>query len=185
MGEDVGASEWSYSVAYQPDVAAALNQLRQEVYDRGEYHRAEDLDPRYALTEAEFVATLEPDRGDGVHEFLIEDWRDAQDDGRAALARSSPTDPDSLLASQPESGTHSIIDMCGVSAKPAAMTVSPLTDEQSLTFFGTLTPTTDQVVEWRETFDPSAIRERWQGISVVSYVEGRPDQIHFTGFSGD
>jgi hypothetical protein len=93
--------------------------------------------------------------------------------------------PDSLLASQPHSGTHSIIDIRGVSAEPAAFTVSPLTDEQTLAFFRTLTPTPDQVVEWMKSFDPYPIRDRWQGIYAISYVDGRPAQIHFTGFSGD
>jgi hypothetical protein len=76
--------------------------------------------------------------------------------------------------------------MCdGVSAEPAAFTVSPLTDEQLFAFFGTRTPTPDQVAAWIKSFDLSSIRERWQGIYVVGYVDGRPEQIHFTGFSGD
>ncbi|MDG4783730.1 hypothetical protein O7614_29165 [Micromonospora sp. WMMD961] len=73
----------------------------------------------------------------------------------------------------------------GVSAEPALFTVSPLTDEQAIEFFGTRTPTPDQVVDWMESFDPSSIRERWQGIYILSYLDGRPEQIHFTGFSGD
>lgn len=173
-------------MAYQPDIAAALQQLRREVYARGEYHRAHDLDPRYALTKAEFMATLDPAHDElGLNEYFIEDWHNAQRDGRAALVRSSPTDPDSLLASQPHSGTHSIIDMRSVSAVPAAFAVSPLTNDQTLTFFGTLTPTRNQVVEWMKSFDPYPIRDRWQGIYVISYVDGRPDEIHFVGFSGD
>ena len=109
----MGASGWSYSVAYQPDVAVALRQLRQDVYDRGEYHR-EEPDPTYALTEEEFRATLDPAHDDsGINEFLLDDWR-------AAQRRPRPVDPDSLFAAQPHSG-----------------------------------------------------------------IDGRPDQIHFTGFSGD
>ncbi|NJP33290.1 hypothetical protein [Micromonospora thermarum] len=60
-----------------------------------------------------------------------------------------------------------------------------MNDEQTLEFFGTRTPTPAQVVEWMKDFNPSSIRERWQGVYVVSQIDGRPAQIHFTGFSGD
>jgi hypothetical protein len=41
------------------DIAAALAHLGQDVYDRGDYCR-ERADPHRALTEAEFVALLDP-----------------------------------------------------------------------------------------------------------------------------
>ncbi|MFF4810082.1 hypothetical protein ACFY03_17905 [Micromonospora chersina] len=175
----MGASGWSYSVTYQPDVAAALEQLRQDAYTRGAYYR-EEPDPLYALTEDEFRARLDPaDDDSGINECLLDEWR-------AAQRRPKPIDPDTLFAAQPHSGTHSIIDMArGVSAKPALFTVSPLTDEQTLEFFKTRTPAPDQVVEWMKTFDPFSVRERWQGAYVVSYLDGHPEQIHFSGFSGD
>lgn len=175
----MGASGWSYSVTYQPDVAAALDQLRQDVYARGAYYR-EEPNRLYALTENEFRAQLDPaDDESGINECLLDDWRSAQ-------RRPDPVDPDTLFAAQPHSGTHSVIDMAeGVSARPALFTVSPLTDEQTLDFFGTRTPTPQQVVEWIQTFGPSSIRDSWQGLYIVSYIDGRPEQIHFTGFSGD
>ncbi|MFG3302868.1 hypothetical protein [Micromonospora chersina] len=37
----MGASGWSYSVAYQPYVTAALEQSRQDAYDRSAYYREE------------------------------------------------------------------------------------------------------------------------------------------------
>lgn len=40
----MGASGWSYSVTYQPEVAAALEQSRQDAYNRGAYYR-EEPDP--------------------------------------------------------------------------------------------------------------------------------------------
>ncbi|MGW4297230.1 hypothetical protein ACWEH1_29935 [Micromonospora chersina] len=64
----------------------------------------------------------------------------------------------------------------GVSAKPALFTVSPLTDEQTLQFFKTRTPAPDQVVEWMKTFDPFSIRERWQGVYVISSSTATPSR---------
>ncbi|MFE9658335.1 hypothetical protein [Micromonospora sp. NPDC006431] len=100
----MGASQWRYMVAYQDDVGAALQQLRQEVYDRGEYYRepaegGSDLD----LTEEEFRARLDPrNDDDGFNDAIIEDWRERK-------RRPVPVDPDTLLAAQPHSGTHSVI----------------------------------------------------------------------------
>jgi hypothetical protein len=57
------------------------------------------------MTEEEFRATLGlGDENDEHYEFPLSEWRRAR-------KRPVPVDPDSLLASQPDSGTHSIIDM--------------------------------------------------------------------------
>jgi hypothetical protein len=61
-----------------------------------------------------------------------------------------PSDPDTLLAAQPHSGTHSIIDMAnGVSDRPRLGTVSALTVEELREAFGTTTPHSTQVQESR------------------------------------
>jgi hypothetical protein len=152
--------------------------LRREVYDRGEYYKespSSDLD----MTEEQFRASLGPapsSDGDGLYEFSIADWLERK-------ARPVPVDPDTLIAAQPESGTHSIIDMAnGVSASPRFATVSPLTTEELIDAFGTVTPSSDQVRAWIVT---SGGRDRWVGTYVVSYRDGEPDKLHFCGFSGD
>src|SRR5262245_46343637 len=106
----MGASGWHYSVPYREDVEAALQELRQATYDAGDYYK-DPPDPRYKLTEEEFVAQLDPEEeANGINEFLLEDWRRGQ-------TLPTPVDPDTLLRSQPESGTHSIIDMVRVSTE--------------------------------------------------------------------
>ncbi|WP_433222818.1 hypothetical protein ACQP00_24500 [Dactylosporangium sp. CS-047395] len=173
----MGASGWHYTVDYRDDINAALQQLRREVYERGEYYKqqpSEDLD----MTEAEFRASLgEPDEDDdGRYEFIIEDWLDRK-------SRPVAVDPDTLLASQPESGTHSIIDMAnGVSAEPRFATVSPLPVDGLVHTFGTATPSSEQVQAWIVNCGD---RERWVGTYVVSFRDGTPDRLHFCGFSGD
>ena len=175
----MGASQWRYMVAYQDDVGAALQQLRQEVYDRGEYYRepaegCSDL----ALTEEEFRAQLDPrNDDDGFNDAIIEDWRERK-------RRPVPVDPDTLFAAQPHSGTHSIIDMInGVSDRPGFATVSPLTSEELIKAFGSTTPPSDQVQEWMKA--DGGLRKRWFGTYVISYRDGQPDHIHFSGYSGD
>ncbi|WP_426503541.1 hypothetical protein ACPPVO_38785 [Dactylosporangium sp. McL0621] len=166
---------------YQPDVNAALQQLRREVYDRGAYYK-ESPSPDLDMTEEEFRASLGPapsdddDDDDGLYEFSIADWLDRK-------GRPVPVDPDTLIAAQPESGTHSIIDMAnGVSTSPRFATVSPLTTEELIEKFGTVTPSSEQVRAWIVT---SGGRDRWVGTYVVSYRDGQPDNLHFCGFSGD
>src|SRR5690242_4495545 len=100
----MGASDWSYTVPYSGDIAGALEQLRAEIYERGEYYKHEP-DPALRMNEDEFKATLDLDNDrDGIQEFLLEEWRKAKN-------RPVPVDADTLIAAQPDSGTHSIIDI--------------------------------------------------------------------------
>lgn len=174
----MGASGWYYTVDYQPDVEAALQELRQQVYDRGEYYKVSaaynaDLN----MTEEEFRAQLDPSDDSGRNEAVLQDWLMRK---RAPV----PVDPDTLLASQPHSGTHSIIDMGdGVSDTPDFATVSPMTDEELRETFGSTTPLSSEVQEWMKA--GGGRPERWVGTYVISYHDGRPDHIHFCGYSGD
>ena len=173
----MGASDWHYTVAYQPDVKAALQQLRRDVYDRGEYYR-EPADNDLAMTEDEFRARLDP-RGenDGLNDAIVEDWLERKN-------LPMPSDPDTLLAAQPHSGTHSIIDIAnGVSDHPRFGTVSALTDEELREAFGTTAPHSSQVQEWIRS--GLSTRDKWVGTYVISYRNGEPDYIHFSGYSGD
>ncbi|MFC4998497.1 hypothetical protein ACFPIJ_11695 [Dactylosporangium cerinum] len=163
---------------YQADVNAALQQLRQQVYERGDYYR-ESRDPDLDMTEDEFRASLAPrDTDPERYDAIVEDWLER---------RSGPTpiDPDTLVEAQPRSGTHSIIDMVnGVSAEPAFATVSPLADDNLIYTFDTVKPSASQVEAWMGT-DIAGERDRWVGTYIISYHDGRPAHIHFGGHSGD
>ena len=175
----MGASGWDYTVTYQEDVGAALRQLQQEVYDRGDYYRlARDND--LELTEEEFRARLNArDDHNGLNEYLLEDWRQRR-------ARPTPVDPDTLLRAQPDSGTHTIIDVWkGIADHPEIGTASPLTTDELVAVFGTTTPRTEQVQQWMKNPRGMKHRENWVATYVISYRDGVPDHIHFLGFSGD
>jgi len=174
----MGSSAWWYTVDYQADVNAALQQLRQDVYERGDYYR-ESHGPDVDMTEEEFRAGLAPrDTDPERYDAIVEDWLERR-------SRSTPIDPDTLVAAQPHSGTHSIIDMVnGVSAEPAFATVSPLAADNLIYTFGTLTPSASQVEAWMST-DIVGERDRWVGTYIISYHDGRPAHIHFGGHSGD
>ena len=75
---------------------------------------------------------------------------DAPDTARVEIHGRAAFDelPDELLTAQPETGTHSIIDMAaGVSPEAAAFAVAPLTPHQLEEFFGTERPSHMPIID--------------------------------------
>jgi hypothetical protein len=175
----MGSSRWAY-VAEYGDVSEVLRQLRERTFETGEFYR-EPVVPPPAPNAAAYRSKLEqsghpPD----LIDFLVDEFE-------AALKRQPITDADSMLANQPENGTHSIIDIFdGVSDEPRLFTVSPLTPEQLRDEFGTQRPEVDTVVRWmngERGINP--YRASWSGAYVVAYTGGMPSHLCFTGYSGD
>jgi hypothetical protein len=82
----VGASSWVSRVVYQPDIAAALETARWEVFRGGTFYRSPDeLPEARTMTEDEFVAWCVEDYGPNADSeesrFM---WR---------AGRSEPEDP--------------------------------------------------------------------------------------------
>ena len=169
----MGASGWSYFVPYEMDINAALERLRQDVFQRADYLLLEDWG---LMNEAdERIAA-------GDDPAIVQADRMAK---RAALPH--PSSIAELFEWNMDSGTHSILDMeSGVSNAPAFGTVSPLTDEQLIAAFGTTTPTHDQIERRMEREDlVGSLRRRWEGLYIVVYDGSSPSELYFAGFSGD
>jgi hypothetical protein len=79
-------------------------------------------------------------------------------------------------------GTRSILDLDHVSESPEYGAVAPLDDETLLGLYGTTTPTRDAVEQDMDFFEDI---ERGQGIYLVVYRDGQPDEILFAGYSYD
>jgi hypothetical protein len=166
----VGASGWQYFVSYQPDIAKALNELKELVFQSGNYYKRE---PFWQDTdESEYDDA--PD--EELRQQLIE-WL------RTMKAMKEPTTIEELYLWNEEDGTHSILDIKSISAEPDFGTISPLSPETLIELFGTYEPT-KAVVE-RKTVEIMKLRERWQGTYVILYEDGLPSEIFITGFSGD
>ena len=178
-GSAVGASWWQNFVPYEADISSALDRLRWDTYRSGNYFRDEARLDRN-MTEAEFIDSIGGLDGDsdGGKQFLLDDWRSSQ-------GREPVTSPDTLLDSQPDSGSHSAIDLyLGVSSAPELFTASPLTNDQLLQAFDSLTPSRAAVESWLDRPTP-AIRQRWSGFYVVIYADDAPTEILFAAYSGD
>lgn len=175
----MGASDWKYFVPYETDTNAALQKLRQQVFERGEYLKVDYGDDWRNMTEDEAIEAFFDESDPELSEIVIDDWR-------AIKELTEPTSPESLLEWNRESGTHSIIDIYrGVSEQPQSGTISPLTSEQLKTFFGTLKPNHEMVANWLTSFDITEIRDRWDGVYITIYDGDIPTEYCFAGFSGD
>jgi hypothetical protein len=182
----LGASEWSCKVAYQADLEAALRQAREDAYREGDFYRQEPDEDARRMSEEEYVAADVAAMRAGYVAAFGEDAGDP-DDGLARsawhAAQIEVTGPDSLLASQPFSGTHSVIDMTGVAEHSEDGKVAPLPGEELDHWFGTRRP--DGAAVERALDAGLSGFERWHGAYVVAYSHDQPDSIYFFGWSGD
>lgn len=79
-------------------------------------------------------------------------------------------------------GTRSILDLDHVADEPEFCAVTPLPEEMLEEFFETTHPTR-AMVEGNMDFMESV--ERGQGLYIILYRDGKPDEICFAGYSFD
>ncbi len=98
-----------------------------------------------------------------------------------------PVSIDELMEWNETEGTHSIIDVFwGVADEPGTDNfgmATPLSTDELMEFFGTEQPTHEMIVEHEDEL--MDFRSRWEATYVIVYKDGQPDEIFFTGFSGD
>jgi hypothetical protein len=170
------------------DVLAALEELKEQVFREGLYERPMDFD-----------------REEMKHaiDFLTEQYKDlpaparVQTDLFLSMARSTmkQTKPKrragtikELLQQCGESGTHSILDIDRISDVRDFGAVVPLSSAQVVELFATDQPTHEMLERWSQRVDPlgaEPLYDRWEGIYIIVYKDGQPDEIYFEGCSGD
>ena len=79
-------------------------------------------------------------------------------------------------------GTGSILDILGVSATPDFSSVSPLPESDLISLYDTSQPTREMIESNMDFYDDI---ERGQGIYIVVYKDGKPDEYFFAGYSFD
>ena len=114
----MGGHFYHYIVDYQPDVDAALQQLREREFRAGRYY------PVLRYPEQFLAGPTPPSPGAG-HRSI----RDA-------------------LKASAETGTRSILDLERVSARPEYGAVTPLADDVLLRHYGTTRPTREMVEDF-------------------------------------
>jgi hypothetical protein len=169
----MGASDWIYFAPYQEDIEKALQELRQQVFEIGDYYRIEPVD-----VTPEYLASMPP----GATDYM-NDWIEHQ------KSYIPPTTIRELQNWNADLGTHSILDIEHTSAKPEIGTVAPLEPGQLTEFFGTTQPTRmiieSRILEFSNYLSNTLDRTRYIGTYVIVYKGDRPDEIFFIGYSGD
>jgi len=183
----VGASSWSARADYQEDLEVALRIARQVAYQRGAFYRAEQDAEARTMTEEQYVVRQMAAMSDSLPDDLRDEgWEPDDSFAREAwhAAQIEVTDPDTLLASQPFSGTHSVIDMTGVGAVPADGVVAPVPDGVLDDIFGTRRPSVAAV---EAAIGRHAIGDfgRGRGGYLIAYDGAVPAYVYFLGHSGD
>jgi hypothetical protein len=140
MEDAMGADGWNYLVPYQPDINAALQELRQQEFAAGNYTLLNPLVYR-DMTFAEWVET--PD--ETIDDYSEEELATFRAEYDRYQAFTTPANIEELLWYNGAEGVGNIIDMEGVAAEPTICAVAPLTSAQLVVLFGTERPTCAQV----------------------------------------
>lgn len=179
----MGASGWAYFAPYQPDVEQALQELRQNAFLKGKYYRVGTRTELIADLENTLERpTLDPDPD--IHAYLQTEYRT-----RLKRLKSLPEPTtveekiEELIVVNDDSGTHSIIDIRGISSTPKFGIAAPLPRSELVELFGSDQPTRSMVEGLQDRL--MSLRSRWIGTYIIVFKDGVPDEIYFTGFSGD
>lgn len=212
----MGATGWIYYCPYEADANAALQTLRQAVFDRREYSLpgdlidgmddatlnsvappAADLKKLLKISQAldQTLGGLGLDTNHSAKQTRdVEKMMQKIDKaGFAAAAREAlkpkdappPSTIDELLEQCAEAGTHSILDIDGVSPAPELGAATPLSETQLQTLFGTTQPTKAMIQSAKEDGRLHALCNRWQAVFLTVYEDGQPAEYVFAGVSGD
>lgn len=167
----VGASGWWTRVPYNPDIEAAFNQAQQTTLQTRDY---------FAWWNTPWASTDEL-------EEMVEDLGGVTDDVAGTIERiragQPPTSIDAIRVLADADGTHSILDMAGISEEPIPMMMCPLPVDALERTFGTDQPSPERVEEHRD--DLVEFMEGWVGVYVIAYTDGQPTDIYFGGITGD
>jgi hypothetical protein len=188
----MGASGWSYFVPYEEDTSAALQRLREDIFARGEYVTDDDILESVDWEAAARRYARSPRVSEDMkrrHLAEAERLRKLRQEEGELPKPPSPPKPDSieaLLEEQAENGTHSILDITCVSSRPKFGAVSPFPSSKLVEYFNTDKPD-HAVIEDRYQWGSleKFTSKRWQGIYIIAYKDGKPDEIFFAGCSGD
>jgi hypothetical protein len=164
----MGASAWRYIVAYQPDIQAALDALRQE-----EFVAWKQAHPRQRYKSID--ALLRAVGADGTSSILD-------------VSRISTTP---LPTTKHNFSHYNFHDPQDMARFMAAMNeyigkVFPLASEDYLAFFGTIQPTRRDIEQAASALHALYQRiERGSGIYLILYQGDQPTELYFMGISGD
>lgn len=180
----MGASYWSYYVPYEPDINKALQQLRERVFKDGDYSSD--------YTKVELIEELERQLlalENIAVKSDIETYQFVQLQLHLERLKSLPepitieAQIQELLEVNSDNGTHSILDIIGISSESDYGIAAPLYESELLDLFATVQPTKEMVNDQENEL--LTLCDRWEATYIVVYQEDAPKWIYFCGISGD
>ena len=147
----MGAHPYYYFVKYNPDVTAALQELREREFKAGRYNPV--------IPFLEFPIRPDSASPGAQHRSIRHALKDAEADG-----------------------TRSILDLDRISDQPDFGAVASLAAEDLERLFSTQQPTHEMIEQSDKLFEEI---ERGQGVYIIAYKDGEPDEIYFAGYSYD
>jgi hypothetical protein len=197
----MGSTTWDYFTPYDADAGAALRRLRRRVFREGGYERfvpsQDDLEVMQGKLR-KFRPGVPPQERARIQQQdalvqlaakvqgILGEWGDKPDP--LPDYSKKPRTIKALLKEQGESGTHSILDIERVAARPGSGAISLMPAKRLKEIFGTDRPTHEMVEAQRgarDLFEDPLVVERWQGVYFTVYRRGKPDELFFIGTSGD
>jgi len=181
----MGSSGWSYYTPYKEDIAEALQDLRQRVFEEGEYQK-------FWLFEE-----VSDEIFDELDELEESDWHQSNQKLVETFAHilerkhiytelpQAPQTIDELLERNGPDGTHSILDIDHIASQPENGAAVPLPEAKLLEYFGTDKPTRAMVEKVAAEYSIDAFLDKWQATFIIIYHDSLPSEIFFSGSSGD
>ena len=181
----MGASDWDYFVPYQSDINKALQELREQVFRNDRYYSPKPT----RVINTDDPATM-PEMVRKQLLYLMEHQIGVDDKGAHKPPTTKlPTTIEELIALNGEEGTHSILDIDTIASSPSFGVGAPLSKEELIQFFGTDQPTHAMIDEKKRelsrSLQKSLGRYKYEATYVIVYRDDMPDEIFFTGYSGD
>lgn len=184
----MGASAWNYFTPYQPDINQALHSLREMIFAKGNYYSlyTPGEEKREAIQDLEYnlsrLDDLYPDPEE--QEYMREYYEDQLTRLKQLPEPTTIAEKiKQMLIVNAESGSHSILDIEGISSEPEYMMAAPLSASELTELFGTTQPVRSLIEAQKELL--YNLRQSWMATYIVVYKDGLPDELYFTGFSGD
>ncbi len=178
----MGASGWFYFVPYQSKIDKALQELREEVFKNGKYGEGYSSTEMLSGLKRDAIAEQFPEISAEEIEKIMRELQELEKMFQLPKRR-KPKTIAALLKQSGEEGTHSILDIQGVSETPDIEKVSPLPSAYLIQFFGTEKPNRELAKQ-----KINAIQDlcgRWQGFYLIIFQNDVPYEILFAGVSGD
>jgi hypothetical protein len=157
--EAMGASEWEYVVPYQPDLVAALDALRRQVFASGEYVKPDSYGDVFDLPEPRSVDDLTEQE---------QYWEFMGTSGTHSIIDVLNVVPADFTGEE-------------------FATIRPLSDAECAELFGTTQPSRADYTSLAgsQRLHEYVTGGRWTGRAAVLWADGTPADIAFWGYSGD